>query len=260
MPARLGITDARSMAKKKKRAIISTSEAVARIDKMIPVLYENIRSAIYIEATLEEGNRIVGDLEDRSFPGAIAFNRLMRSLSHDLALHLSRLYDRGSLKFPANKRDVVSIPLLARLLRQKRCQRILRKRAREWLPGIPNLAGQFEKDCESAVNRSLESYRQTFRGQHGRGGIRVLKEFRDNFLAHSLLTDSEANPRYHHLFRLVDSAPDFIEDARLAVTGINSSLPDTEEVASSEARKFWEKALLGTPSAERNWPTPPENS
>lgn len=234
------------MGKKRKRHTITTAEAVGRIDSMIPILYRNVVNAIRIEATLEAGNDIVGSMADKSFAGAGAYNAIKQSLGYDLAMHLARLYDIGTRSRHPNTRDVASIPLLVRLLRQKRCQDALKSRAREWVPGDRWAAPMYERDCEQALQRASDCYSATFTGRYGRGGLKTLKEFRDTFMAHSLLRDPGANPRYNHLFRLADAARDFVEHARLAVTGTNSSLRMHEEVFQQEAARFWRKALLGS--------------
>ncbi|MCM5559306.1 hypothetical protein [Pleomorphomonas sp. JP5] len=211
---------------------------------MVPILYQNIFNAIRIESTMEAGNSIIiSDFKGKNFYGADAVNTIMQSLSHDLSLHLSRLYDIGVRNRHVNKRDVASIPLLIRLLRQKRCQNELAKRARNWLPTMPHLAEQFESDCLSAISSASQSYSDTFRGPYGRSGLKLLKEFRDNFLAHSLMKEQQRRPIYLQLFRLNDCARNFIHFAQLAVTGNNSDLKDYEEMFRKDAEHFWRRAL-----------------
>ncbi|MCK8780838.1 hypothetical protein M0654_12670 [Rhizobium sp. NTR19] len=233
------------MPKKRKRQTITTSDAIERIDRMVPILYRNVVNAIRIEATLEAGNEVVGSMSDKGFSGAGAYNAIKQSLGYDLAMHLARLYDIGSRRRHPNTSDVASIPLLVRLLRQKRCQDALKARARDWVPGDRWAAPMYERDCEEALRRASGSYSATFSGKYGRSGLKTLKEFRDTFMAHSLLNDTGANPRYNHLFRLTDAARDFVEQARLAATGTNSSLLRQEKAFRHEAVRFWSKALLG---------------
>lgn len=47
-----------------KAVTLTTTEAVARIDKMVPILYRNVVNAIRIEATLEVGNDILGTMDE----------------------------------------------------------------------------------------------------------------------------------------------------------------------------------------------------
>ena len=210
------------MGKKKKVVRLSRADAVARLDRMMPILHRNVVNALRIEATMETGNTLIQTMPDKQFPGAGAFNTVMQSLALDLAMHLARLYDVGAQRVHVNKRDVASIPLAVRLLRQKRCQDDLKARARNWLPHDRSFANQF-----------------------GRGGLKTLKAFRDTFMAHSLMTDVDVRPIYNQLFRLTDCARDFVEDARLAVSGDNSSLEEHENIFADHAREFWRMALLG---------------
>ena len=71
------------------------------------------------------------------------------------------------------------------------------------------------------------------------------------------MTDTYANPIYYHLFRLTDSARDFVEHARLAIEGTGSSLAEQEEIFRKEADRFWRRALLGEQqdaSEKPGWP------
>ncbi|UVK53414.1 hypothetical protein DBIPINDM_006906 [Mesorhizobium sp. AR02] len=231
------------MTKRKKRATITTTGAISRLDRMIPILYRNVVNAIRIEATMEAGNEVVGLMPDKTFAGADAYNVIKQSLGYDLAMHLARLYDVGNRNRPANKRDVASIPLAVRLLRQKRCHAALKARARNWLPH-GTYANVFEVDCAKALSRASKGYSDTFKGPFGRSGLKTLKASRDNFMAHSLMTDIDARLIYNQLFRLTDCARDFVEAARLAVSGDNSSLGEQEELFKNEARRFWRMALL----------------
>ncbi|MBX5272621.1 hypothetical protein HJB99_28835 [Rhizobium sp. NLR17b] len=233
------------MARKKKRSTLTTAEAVARLDRMLPILRRNVINALRIEATLEAGNNVVGSMEDRSIPGAGTYNTIKQSLGYDLAMHLARLYDVGTRHRHPNERDVASIPLMVRLLRQRRCQAALRNRARNGMPENPNRLTMYERDCMAAIERASQAYSNTFKGEHGRGGLKTLKAFRDTFMAHSLLTDVEADPRYNQLFKLTDSAREFVEAARLAIDLANSSFDLSEKLFEKDATTFWEAALLG---------------
>ncbi|WFS02400.1 hypothetical protein [Rhizobium tumorigenes] len=238
------------MASKKKRVLISKAEAIARLDRMMPILYRNIVNAIHIEATMEAGNTMIQAMPNKAIPGALAFNTIMQSLAFDLSMHLARLYDVGVRSRHVNARDVASIPLAVRLLRQKRCQTELKMRARSWLPHDRSFANVFQQDCVSALERASAAYSETFKGQFGRSGLKTIKVFRDTFMAHSLMTDVDKKPFYNQLFRLTDCARNFVEDARLAVSGHNSSLEEKERIFLEEAQDFWRMALLGERSED----------
>lgn len=231
--------------KKGKNNRITNAEALKRLDSMSPILFKNIDSALRIEATMIVGNDIVGEMLDRNIPGASAFNCIMHSLACDLAMHLARLFDSGARRIHANKRDVASIPLAIRLLRQQRNKKALAARARKWKHPDTYYSEIFEQDCLNAIQRALDNHSNTFRGQYGKGGLMILKEFRDKFMAHSLITDSTANPIFHHLYRLTDSARDTVKEIRLAVEGRADDLEAHERIFTENAESFWRRALLG---------------
>ena len=233
------------MSRKKRRITITTSEALRRLDKMSPIIFRNVQNAIWIEATMEAGNDIVGSMPNRSFPGAGAYNRIMKSLAYDLAMHLARLYDIGARHRRPNEKDIASIPLAVRLLRQRRCKRVLCLRARDWITYDASLNDVFENSCLQAIEQASEIYSRAVSGSIGRDGLRILKEFRDNFVAHSLMNEADANPLYHHLFYLTDCARDFVEHARLAIEGKDEDLRKHEAIFVDDARRFWRMALLG---------------
>ncbi|TAU48160.1 hypothetical protein ELI44_09090 [Rhizobium ruizarguesonis] len=248
------------MRKKAKPVVLRTEEAIRRLETIMPRLKENMESALKIEATLEVGNEIVGRMTDREFPGASAYNIIKRSLTFDLALHLARLFDARPIKRPnrdtgkmvyvgrhPNRRDEASIPLLIRLLRQKRCQKILKDRARNWNPVRDDwMSARFEADCAGAIDKAIAGYSKVFKGELGRSGLSALKEMRDTYIAHSSVKDRDRDIQYRHLFRLVDDARDIVEAASIAIVGHDLSLDRLEMDAREEAEEFWERALLGT--------------
>ena len=130
-----------SKRKPRKRSTIKNADAIYRIDKMVPLIIENVRIAIKLESALETGNEVVreirGDAEHRPhWYGANCYNTVINSVTLNLALTLARLFDPGAKRMHPNKRDVASIPLLLRLIKQKRCRSALINRARDWTPQI----------------------------------------------------------------------------------------------------------------------------
>lgn len=246
--------------RRKKPNVLKTSEALDRLIKMMPLVLANIEQALRIEATLEAGNKIIGAMPDRQFPGAQAYNVIKVSLAFDLALHLARLFDARPIRFRnrrsgkleyagkhPNARDEASIPLMIRLLRQKRCRKALIERARNWHPMHDDWSKQlYAADCERAIGRAVEGYGNLYRGKYGRSGIAELKKMRDTVIAHSSIKPSELNVIYNHLFRLIDDAREIVQAANVAIAGHSVDLHRLEDDFTDEAREFWERALLGT--------------
>lgn len=223
---------------KKKRAVLTNQQALDKITRIQPILEINLRWALRIEAALEVGNDMVGELADKAFPGAAAYNTIKRSLSYDLALHVARLFDKGVLRVKPNKRDVASIPLMVRLIRQKRCHDALVKIAGETHPHL-GMGAIFARNCSEAIERASAAYSGVFRGQFGASGIRAIKLVRDNHLAHSLMKDVDHDVIYHQVFRLVKDATTIVEAASIAILGSAPQMEESKARYRAEAHEFW---------------------
>lgn len=235
------------MAKKNKTNVIGTKAALAKLDRMMPILEKNVLGALRIEATLEVGNDTIRKMTDKDIPGAGAYNTIKQSLSFDLAMHIARLFDKGSGRYHANHKDAASIPLMIRLLRQKRCRRMLADRARM---GDDLLADLFERDCLKALDKASKAYSATFRGKFGQSGLKHLKIARDHHFAHSLMSNKKLKLIYNQLFRLADCAKDILDHASIAITGKALQPADLEQHFREEADEFWTHALLGKVAEE----------
>jgi hypothetical protein len=159
-------------------------------------------------------------------------------------MSLSRLFDPGSRNWPANKRDVASIPLIIRLLKQKRCHKVLVARARLWTPEIPDLEEIHAAGCRQSIDTAINTYDSLRRSAGSRAMMRRLRDFRNKRLAHSMMQDTlKALPKFNELFKLMDVARDIAEDAKLAIAGVNMGLKDTEEIYRATADDFWRYAF-----------------
>jgi hypothetical protein len=109
------------------------------MQKMTQGIIQDVQRALALKAALEVGNdtlrKLRGDRPALNFYGAPAYDEIMFALTASLALTLSKLFDPVTLFLPpatkkkqsVNKSDVISIPLLVRLLKQRRCQTVLGK-------------------------------------------------------------------------------------------------------------------------------------
>lgn len=126
-----------AMKRPKKVVRISQETAARRVDSMAKLIEQNVSSAMYIECALEAANRLIGENESNVTNGIGCYvDGVRQSLLLTLAITLARLFDEGTQSRHVNTRDVASIPLLARLLGQKRCRTVLLDRARLWTVGI----------------------------------------------------------------------------------------------------------------------------
>ena len=235
------------MPKKKKSNVIGTTAALAKLDRMMPILEKNILGVVKIKSTLEVGNATVLDMPNTDIPGAGAYNTIKESLSFDLAMHLARLFDRGSGRYHANHKDVASIPLMMRLLRQKRCRRALADRART---RDCDLADLFERDCLKFIEKASAAFSATFRGKFGQSGLKRLKIARDHHFAHSLMSNEKLDVIYNQGFRLADCACNIMDSASIAITGKALEFDQVKQHFREEAKEFWNRALLGKVAAK----------
>lgn len=144
--------------KRKKRAVITRPEAIRRLRAMLKAIHGDLDIVLASEAALETANAIVKATPGAKRPGAHTYNVVAQSLTLNLAMSLARLFDEGAKRFKPNQRDLASIPLIVRLLRQKRCQDALARAARAWIPHMPSIADQQESACRKAATEAIAAY------------------------------------------------------------------------------------------------------
>lgn len=252
-----------SSGKGRARAAISTAIAIERIGKMTQGVIQDVQRALALQAALEVGNDTIGKLRgDRpalNFYGAPAYDEIMFGLTASLALTLSKLFDPVTLFLPpatkkrksVNKSDIISIPLLVRLLKQRRCQTFLGKRARGWTPMLDHMQAVNEETAIAAANAAVAAYKDFRRTHDGRSAARILKMFRNNELADRLLDKPALRPRYNELFLLLEIAATVAAKASLAVLGDHWDVEDTREARALHSKAFWDPALQALIEAER---------
>lgn len=219
---------------------ITQSVALDRLGLMVASLEENIKIALGTKAVLESGNRIIKLNPQRKCPGASAYDTIHQSLTINLALSLARIFDPGTKSRHPNKRDIASIPLIIRLLKQRRCQKALTKRAKLWVPGIPHFEEIQAKGCQRAIDKAISSYAKLKKIKPAHR----LRNLRNYQLAHSMMRDMlEKIPTYNDLFFLMDIARDVTQSSMLAINGENVRFKDYERISLNKADRFWEEAL-----------------
>lgn len=247
-----------SKKKPRKRSTIKNAVAIDRIDKMIPLIIENVRIAIKLESALDTGNEVIreirGDAEHGPhWYGANCYNTVINSVTLNLALTLAKLSDPGAKRMRPNKRDVASIPLLLRLIKQKRCRSALIKRAHDWTPQIADLASEHEATVLREIDAAVAVYTGLMSNHEGRTAAATLKGFRDKKLAHSLINAVlKALPRFEQLFLLLNTAMEITAHTRLAVLGESWDPEDFRIEGRRQGKAFWEPAIRAVIEAEKN--------
>jgi AbiU2 len=227
-------------------------------------IVQDVEHALVLQTALEAGNNTIREIQGGgpalSFYGAHGYEAIRLGLTVSLALTLAKLFDPARLfaspanngrRRSANKSDIVSIPLLVRLLKQSRCHTFLGKHARGWTPTLAHMETVHEKSAIGAANAAVAAYEEFRRTHEGRSAARVLKIFRNHNLAHRLLDKPAPPPRYRELFLLLDVAAKVAEKARLAVTGVSWDVKDTRDVWTMHSKAFWDPAIRGVIAVER---------
>ncbi|MGO8799685.1 MAG: hypothetical protein ACLQJL_11435 [Roseiarcus sp.] len=246
---------------KRNRSTLKKHDAITRVDSMVAAIDQDVEIAMLLDAALEAGNAVVHELKGEkpalNFYGAHCYEAIRLGLILSLALTLAKLFDPAKL-FVASKRkgkrfgrsrspndsDIVSIPLLIRLLKQKRCRSAMGQRARGWTPQLEDMESANEATALEALDAAVADYDKFRRGHAGRRAARVLKDFRNKRLAHSLLRKPPKTiPRFGDLSHLLEVAMIVISNARLAVFGKNLDIEDIREERRRQSRFFWEPAI-----------------
>ncbi len=225
--------------RKKKRASIDRHEGVQQIDQMIGIIEENVRISLEIEAALQSANHIVvSSLSRTGAQGAGCYNTVKNALALYLALTLAQLFEDKPQR--PNRSDVGSIPLLLRLMKQKRHRAALVARARQWTPHLPEMADDHAASCDDAINRAIGAYSRLRNAREGRQTLGALAQFRNKKLTHSLRGIApKALPRHWQLLLLVDLARDVTNDAKLAIRGDYDDLNDVSRQLYRQSEAFW---------------------
>jgi len=209
-----------------------------RLRRMAKVVRMDVRWAMRTEVALEAANDLIVADPNKKLPGAATYEAISLSLTMHLALLLGRIFDKGSRLRPPNKKDIASIPLLMRLLRQARCRRAIRASATRW-PGPRSVN---ERACNRSIDRASAAYAK-LRGGPWLSAIRRLRSLRNRALAHSMRDLQPARPLYKDLFLLADLAAEISEAASHAIHGIGETMHDEEEVYRKDADRFWKYAF-----------------
>ncbi|MCJ8144338.1 hypothetical protein MKI84_15555 [Ancylobacter sp. A5.8] len=232
------------MAKKRRPVRITNVEALRRLERMAPLILEDVQIALAAGTSLAAANDLVTATANTARPGAVVYRTIQQSLTLSLATSLARLFDHGTLSRHPNTRDVASLPLMVRLLKQKRNQGALIKRARRWTPMQPDLEDMHVAACMTAIEGAIARYDVFARSREGKAILGRLKRFRDGRLAHALMEETrDAQPLYHHLFGLTAVARGVASSAALAIKGRSPSLTAVESIWRRHAELFWAAAL-----------------
>lgn len=215
------------------------SAAMARAQAMMPLVDNEVRLALSIEANVETANRLVGAHPPQK--GGVAYNEMARALTLFLALTVAKLFELPKLRkgeMPADRdlrSDVASVPILLNFLRDGAFRAELVAEARQW---TPFMADEQATACERAIDEAIASYAYC-ETDDGRAALAKLSDLRNKVIAHSLTAALNALPTYDELFRLTDVARDVCGHASLAVRGRQNDVKAYEKRMMNAAIEFW---------------------
>jgi len=229
-----------SIKKKRKSIRLKTLDAIARLDEMYPRLLTDVGLAVAEYGALEGANNVAtGEMKGVMFAGADTFNVVQQTIAHSLALRLAKLLDipiprRGMTVASAhNDSDVVSVPLMLRLISQERCLKVIEQRP-----------GRSVSSVRRSVAEAENIWKQFRRSANGRTSLQKLRSFRNNLLAHILLSQAEI-PTYSQMFAVYEAVGKIWERLRLAMTGDHWGSDAFTSHYLQDGERFWRYALRG---------------
>ncbi len=108
-----------------------------------------------------------------------------------------------------------------------------------------------EATALEALDKTIDAYVRFRRNHEGRRAANVLKSFRNQQLAHSLMDQSmKSVPRFRELSLLLGVAMTVAANARLAILGRSWDIEDTRKEDMRQSRAFWEPAIMGVIKSE----------
>lgn len=233
--------------KRKRRKPLKFKVAIAKIEEIARHVGDDIEDALLNMSVMEAGNDLINAAPQRTYPGAKSYSAIQHALTISVLLTVARLFDQDGPHRDPNKSDKASLPSLMRLLSQKRCAEEFAKRARSWIPHMPDISDSQEAACRQALSGAIFSYRTFRKSTSYRNALKRVRELRDREIAHSLTRPPrEALPIYRELFDLLKISKSIVRLARFAIEGSNFDYDDVERIMRNDGDRFWRMALLGT--------------
>ncbi|MDQ0317475.1 AbiU2 domain-containing protein [Amorphus orientalis] len=236
---------------KKKSKRLSRDQALNRVFLIARWVETVTTDAVRLKAVIKAANH-TSRTAAFSETDNLTYATIMRSLRIRMVLILATLYEiptprsGQSVANRLNSSDTASIPLLVRLLRQKR----VRSRLAVFASHLPELwgsstAGDAAKVVTEAIDQAVAQYERLSRDPIGKAGAKKLKNYRDTVLAHSsfkafaLFTDSDTKPTSEELLILIETAEAIVASAILAIDGKGIDFGQIEERELKDALEFW---------------------
>jgi hypothetical protein len=256
---------------------MDTEEALRRVKLIAPMLRGDVERAILSHAVMEAANDTIpkGMASTYSDFGD-AYFAVQNSLALKLAMDLARIFDLSEgARYPPEKQDKASIPVLAALLRRPDVQNELEQEAANWFPdtahfgtigdaplevieaGLKKLEEDYRSQNRDGCRRAMADFlalagRLEVEGSEEKAALGRTRDFRNRRLAHALIDkEPKAPPKYADLNLLLDLAKEAATGASLAVEGISTDLSDQARSARQNAEGYAACVLDGLQRAAR---------
>ncbi len=224
---------------------LSAIEANRRLVSIVSILEHDIQAAVEMKAVLQSWSAEVEKQSagERRFRNAAMINLAGNAIALQLAITLARIFDRGNKWRHDNQKNIASIPLAFRFLRQQRCKKYLINRRHEWFDDAPSLAVRFPASCKEAISRAMDAYHGWAAKKPHAPALHRLLQHRNSSLAHNLFdSDRSYRPYYGDLYALTDWASTILVDVLYAVTSARHNYAVREDVWKSQARSLYRAA------------------
>jgi len=250
---------------------MDTSEALRRVRLIVPMLRNDVRTAVLSHSVMEAANEIIppGLKEiDCAFVGT--YNAIQNALTLKLALDVARIFDVSDPnRYPPEQQDKASVQVLVALLRRPDICSSLEKEAEFWTAEIEHVGA--DKDISSElIHSALISNKVELRLRNREycsrtiaelldfserlsltempecGALARVRDFRNRRLAHSLFDKApDEIPRYEDLNILVDMAKKVAELASMVTGGLNIDFAEQAARDRNEAEGYAKSVLDG---------------
>lgn len=224
---------------------METEEALRRVRLIVPMLRQDVSTAVTSHAVMEAANdTIPRGLTGHHTEFVDTYHAVQNALALKLTMDIARIFDLSDTRrFPAERQDKASIPVLAALMGRPDVQEALEHDAARWLAGVESIGAEDDaafddvitqleadqraedsRDCKNAIAGFLAATSTIgLDGSEEREALSRIRQVRDRRLAHSLFDKEPDNlPRYSDLYLLLGLAKNAAKHAALAVEGINT--------------------------------------
>lgn len=217
----------------------TVDETIERLTTYAERLNQSVTQAKLLYASFQSLNE---NEELREFvgqtPAASASNILMHAALRELMLILVRVFDRAG-RFPIEKSDKVTFPIVAEWLARAPIRAALIKRARDWFED-----GYRADENEASVKAAMDDIDARLDRLRTESPNReqLLRNFRDGFLAHELHREVPRDPPlFGHIGEMLEEIRQLSEATSLAIRGTEIAWGPLEDQITRSADWMWQR-------------------